>query len=166
MLHHTAHPTPALLARHPPPHALSTLSLHDALPILKISDEAKCEKTPVSCKCLHFPNCRAKHSTSPVAIPSRFIPVSIFKWKGTCFLPPRRVAARLSNANCSQRWITAVRSCSTSRDSSPGTKLVSTRIGFRTPAWRTAIPSSVQVTPNQSEPAFSSAFATSGPPWP
>src|SRR6266567_4641716 len=33
------------------------------------------------------------------------------------------------------------------------------RIGFRTPP-------SLQVTPNQSEPAFSSAFATSGPPWP
>src|SRR5467141_1549648 len=121
---------------------------------------------PVSSRCVHFPNCRAKHSTSPEAMPSRFIPVSIFKWKGTGFLLPRRAPARLSNANCSQRWITAVRSCSTSRDSSPGTKLVSTRIGFRTPFWRTAMPSSVQVTPKQSEPAFSSAFATSGPPWP
>src|SRR5712692_3181472 len=39
-------------------------------------------------------------------------------------------------------------------------------MGFRTPASRSAIPSSVQVTPNQSEPAFSRALATCGPPWP
>src|SRR6266850_955108 len=34
--------------------------------------------------------------------------------------------------------MTAVRSCFTSRDSSPGTKLVRMRIGFRTPALRMA----------------------------
>src|SRR5713226_9506009 len=39
-------------------------------------------------------------------------------------------------------------------------------MGFRTPTSRSAIPSSVQVTPNHSEPAFSRALATCGPPCP
>jgi len=65
---------------------------------------------------------RAKQSTSEVAIPSRFIPVSIFRWNGIgrFFPAPRRVRAP-AKGNCWQRsGITAVQLVSTSSDASPG----------------------------------------------
>ena len=67
-------------------------------------------------------------------------------------------AAALNSARCSQRWIAGVRLYAMRFFSSPGQNPPSTRIGLRTPALRSSMPSPAEATPNQSEPNFSRCF--------
>ncbi len=60
-------------------HARKTFSWSFVCCAVKSSAEAKCVNVPSSSMCLHPASVRAKHSTSSAEIPSRFIPVLIFK---------------------------------------------------------------------------------------
>ena len=129
-----------------------------------LSAHARCVYAPATVRCGQAATARAASAASSARTPSRFIPVSIFRW--TARVTRFAAARRSSGSAVAGPSTVGVRPYSMAAAASSSGVRPITRMGVRMPWTRSATPSSTMATPSMSMPAPAMARPASTAPWP